>query len=64
VEDSGPGKPKKYRNGLFDRFHRAIDDGHGAGLGLAIASPILRPNGGAIVSSDSRFPGAASGRII
>ncbi|MGO9780353.1 MAG: sensor histidine kinase [Streptosporangiaceae bacterium] len=46
VEDSGPGIPDEDRKRLFDRFHRAVDDGQGAGLGLAIADSIVRSTGG------------------
>jgi signal transduction histidine kinase len=46
VEDSGPGIPEEDRPRLFDRFHRATDEGQGAGLGLAIADSIVRSTGG------------------
>ena len=46
VEDSGPGIPEDEQKRLFDRFHRAVDDGQGAGLGLAIADSIVRSTGG------------------
>ena len=46
VEDSGPGIPDEDRKRLFDRFHRAVDDGQGAGLGLAIADSIVRSTAG------------------
>jgi signal transduction histidine kinase len=46
VEDSGPGIPEEDRPRLFDRFHRATDQGQGAGLGLAIADSIVRSTGG------------------
>jgi signal transduction histidine kinase len=46
VEDSGPGIPPEERPLLFDRFHRATDDGSGTGLGLAIADSIVRSTGG------------------
>ena len=46
VEDSGPGIPEEEQKRLFDRFHRAVDDGQGAGLGLAIADSIVRSTGG------------------
>lgn len=35
VEDSGPGIVEAERPRLFDRFHRATEQGSGAGLGLA-----------------------------
>jgi signal transduction histidine kinase len=46
VEDNGPGIPEEERSLLFDRFHRATDDGSGTGLGLAIADSIVRLTGG------------------
>jgi two-component system sensor histidine kinase TctE len=46
VEDSGPGIPETERPRLFDRFHRAADDGQGSGLGLAIADSIVRSTAG------------------
>jgi len=46
VEDSGPGIPPEERPLLFDRFHRATDEGSGTGLGLAIADSIVRSTGG------------------
>ncbi len=46
VEDSGPGIPPQERPRLFDRFHRATDQGTGAGLGLAIADSVVRSTGG------------------
>ncbi len=46
VADSGPGIPAADRARLFDRFHRATDQGSGAGLGLAIADSIVRSTGG------------------
>jgi signal transduction histidine kinase len=46
IEDSGPGIPETERPRLFDRFHRAADDGQGSGLGLAIADSIVRSTGG------------------
>jgi signal transduction histidine kinase len=46
VEDSGPGIPPGERSHLFDRFHRATDEGTGAGLGLAIADSVVRASGG------------------
>jgi two-component system, OmpR family, sensor histidine kinase CiaH len=46
VDDSGPGIPPEERTKLFDRFHRATDQGSGAGLGLAIADSVVRATGG------------------
>ncbi|MGO9082170.1 MAG: sensor histidine kinase [Streptosporangiaceae bacterium] len=46
VEDSGPGVPPGERPRLFDRFHRAGQQGGGAGLGLAIADSIAGSTGG------------------
>jgi two-component system sensor histidine kinase TctE len=46
VDDSGPGIAPEDRARLFDRFHRATDEGNGAGLGLAIADAVVRATGG------------------
>ena len=46
VRDSGPGIPPAEQPRLFDRFHRATDEGVGAGLGLAIADAVVRSTGG------------------
>jgi hypothetical protein len=46
VDDSGPGIPPEERARAFDRFHRATDQGSGAGLGLAIADAIVRATKG------------------
>jgi signal transduction histidine kinase len=59
VEDSGPGIPEAERSRLFDRFHRAADDGQGAGLGLAIADSIVRSTGGRWNVGDSSSLGGA-----
>ncbi|HTS99186.1 MAG TPA: HAMP domain-containing sensor histidine kinase [Streptosporangiaceae bacterium] len=58
VEDSGPGIPAKDRDRLFDRFHRATEQGGGAGLGLAIADSIVRSTGGQWRIGDSPLGGA------
>jgi signal transduction histidine kinase len=58
VEDSGPGIPEADRPLLFDRFHRAVDDGPGAGLGLAIGDSIVRSTGGRWQVGDSPLGGA------
>lgn len=59
VEDSGPGIPEEDRPRLFDRFHRATDQGQGAGLGLAIADSIVRSTGGRWHVGDSPVLGGA-----
>ncbi len=58
VEDSGPGIPEADRPRLFDRFHRATEDGSGAGLGLAIGDSIVRSTGGRWHVGDSPLGGA------
>ncbi len=58
VEDSGPGVPAAERDRLFDRFHRATEQGGGAGLGLAIADSIVRSTGGHWRISESALGGA------
>jgi two-component system sensor histidine kinase CiaH len=58
VEDSGPGIPPEERSQLFDRFHRATDDGSGTGLGLAIADSIVRSTGGRWRVDDASLGGA------
>ena len=58
VEDSGPGIPRSERPRLFDRFHRATEDGAGAGLGLDIGDSIVRSTGGRWQLGDSPLGGA------
>ena len=58
VEDSGPGIAPDERPLLFDRFHRATDDGSGTGLGLAIADSIVRSTGGRWRVGDAALGGA------
>jgi len=58
VEDSGPGIPAADRPRLFDRFHRATEQGGGAGLGLAIADSIVRSTGGHWRIGESGLGGA------
>ena len=58
VEDSGPGIDPDERSRLFDRFHRATDQGSGAGLGLAIADAVVRSTGGEWHVGDSELGGA------
>jgi signal transduction histidine kinase len=58
VEDSGPGIAPNERSQLFDRFHRATDEGTGAGLGLAIADSVVRATGGHWRVGDASLGGA------
>jgi signal transduction histidine kinase len=58
VEDSGPGIPAADQARLFDRFHRATEQGGGAGLGLAIADSIVRSTGGHWRIGESGLGGA------
>lgn len=46
VRDSGPGVPSAERQRIFNRFHRGLDEGEGAGLGLAIANAVVSSTGG------------------
>jgi len=58
VEDDGPGIPPDERARLFDRFHRATDEGSGSGLGLAIADAVVRSTGGRWSVGESSLGGA------
>jgi signal transduction histidine kinase len=58
VQDTGPGIPPSLRDRLFDRFCRADqrrqgDQGHGLGLGLAIARWAVEANDGTIRATSS-----------
>jgi signal transduction histidine kinase len=59
VEDAGPGIPPEQREAIFDRFHRASDAGHGAGLGLAIADGIVTATHGRWRVGESALGGAS-----
>ena len=61
VDDSGPGIAPEERSKLFDRFHRATDQGNGAGLGLAIADSVVRATGGEWSVGRGRFGWRAHG---
>jgi signal transduction histidine kinase len=58
VEDNGPGIAPEERARLFDRFHRATDEGNGAGLGLAIGDAVVRATGGVWSVGDAQLGGA------
>jgi signal transduction histidine kinase len=58
VEDSGPGIAPEERDRLFDRFHHAVGQPGGAGLGLAIANSIVRSTSGQWRIGDSPLGGA------
>jgi signal transduction histidine kinase len=58
VDDSGPGIPEDERSKIFNRFHRAIDQGYGSGLGLAIADAVVRHTHGRWEVTTSPLGGA------
>ena len=58
AEDSGPGIAETDRPRLFDRFHRATEQGSGTGPGLAIGDSIVRSTDGRLHIGDSP-PGGA-----
>ncbi|MDP3179229.1 MAG: ATP-binding protein [Spirochaetaceae bacterium] len=63
VDDSGPGIPPEERERIFERFYR-IDksrstESGGRGLGLAIASEIVKAHGGGITAGASALGGAS-----
>jgi two-component system sensor histidine kinase TctE len=58
VEDSGPGIAPEDRSLLFERFHRATDQGNGAGLGLAIGDSVVKGTGGTWHIGTSELGGA------
>jgi two-component system OmpR family sensor kinase/two-component system sensor histidine kinase BaeS len=63
VDDSGPGIPKDERERIFERFYRIdrsrAQDSGGRGLGLAIASEIVKAHGGRIEVGDSDLGGSS-----
>jgi signal transduction histidine kinase len=59
VEDDGHGIAPGERAHLFDRFHRATDEGNGAGLGLAIGDAVVRSTGGEWLVDRSSLGGAS-----
>jgi len=63
VDDQGPGVPEWERTRIFERFYRSdpsrASDRGGRGLGLAIASEIVKAHGGGIAVADSDLGGAS-----
>lgn len=53
VSDGGPGIPPDEREAVFEPFHRADGDRHGAGLGLTIVREVARQHGGRAFVADS-----------
>ena len=58
ITDDGPGIPADERERVFARFYRRDTGGHGAGLGLAIVSQIIREHDGLIRAENNRPMGA------
>jgi two-component system, NtrC family, sensor histidine kinase GlrK len=62
VEDEGPGVPDDHKDLIFEKFHqvnpRGRIRGQGVGLGLAIASRIVKAHAGAIWVEDGPGKGA------
>lgn len=46
VEDRGPGVPREHRERVFERGWRGVKDVDGSGLGLHVASKLVRGQGG------------------
>ncbi|MDA8425666.1 MAG: ATP-binding protein [Treponema sp.] len=63
VDDQGPGVPARERAKIFERFYRSdpsrASDRGGRGLGLAIASEIVKAHGGGLEVGDSDLGGAS-----
>ncbi len=54
VQDQGPGVPDAERERIFERFHRASDDGiEGCGLGLSIVRQVAKHHGGHVCLAES-----------
>ena len=60
VADDGPGIPDELRDRIFDPFFTTAGDRGGTGLGLAVASSMMRSHGGSL----SLAPGAPSFRLL
>ena len=57
IDDDGPGIPKKEYNNVFKPFYKIdksrSDSKSGVGLGMSIASDVVRSHGGSIVLDKS-----------
>ena len=53
VSDNGPGIAADEKAHVFERFHRATDQGNGCGLGLAIVKEIVEQHQGQVLLSDT-----------
>lgn len=55
IADRGPGVPENKRKDMFHAFQRVGDvpDGHGLGLGLAVARGFTEANGGTLDVEDT-----------
>lgn len=60
VSDRGPGITPEDRSRVFERFYRGVAGGHvpGTGMGLSIASEIVKGHGGRIWVENAREGGA------
>ena len=59
VVDQGVGIPEGELERIFEPFHRAADDGRGAGLGLAIARGFAEANAGRVWAESRPGQGAS-----
>jgi two-component system sensor histidine kinase KdpD len=64
VVDRGPGVPDEAKEEIFRPFQRGGDapDGHGIGLGLAVARGFIDANGGTVEAEDT--PGGGLTMVI
>ncbi|MCG2802658.1 MAG: DUF4118 domain-containing protein [Cellulomonas sp.] len=64
VVDQGPGVPDERKTTVFAAFQRLGDspDGHGLGLGLAVAQGFVKANGGTLEAEDT--PGGGLTMVI
>jgi signal transduction histidine kinase len=64
VADAGPGVPADRRQKIFEPFYSTKLDGGGTGLGLAVASDVIRELGGTVSVGDAPEGGALFTVII